>query len=178
VGCPLWWSGMTRPPSMWAILRNDLRDWARRPASLATLAVALAVVVLTPAGTVGHGTSLYRIVLGGPQVGLVGGRLVEGPEWTWFLINILFAVATLGFIDTSSAWVSLSLVRGVSRTKWAAARLVALALGGLIFLGLLVAAIGVSVVTGWRPGPLITRATAWDVWLWTLGVCVGNAELR
>ena len=72
-------------------------------------------------------------------------------------------------VDTASAWTRLTLVRGVSAWIWAGARLAALAVGGVGYLALLVAAMAVALVWG-HPGPLVRSGTLWDVGLWALGL--------
>ncbi|MHB1505329.1 MAG: hypothetical protein ACYCOS_03875 [Sulfobacillus sp.] len=161
---------MTREGQVLALLANDVRYWLSLPVFGACLLLAVGIVGLTLTGVGGGGVSLFRAVLGGPQVQILGGRLIEGPDWTWLLTGVLFVVASLGLVDTGPAWVGLTLARGVSRSRWAVARLVALALGALVFLAVLVGVIALAVVTGWRPGPLITSGTAWDLGLWGVGL--------
>jgi hypothetical protein len=158
------------PPSMWTLVVHDLRDWVGRPLVRWCVALAVVLVGITASAAGGHGASLFRAVLGGPVVGVLNGQIQEGPDWTWFLTSVLFVVASLGLIDTEPAWLGLTLVRGVSRSRWAIGRLGALAVGALSFLAVLVLLLGIAVATGWRPGPLLTGASVWDVGLWALGL--------
>ena len=98
----------------------------------------------------------------------VDGQLREGPGWTGFMMEVLFLVAGLSLLDTTSRWRDLTLIRGVPPWLWAAGRLGALAIGALGFLTLLMGVMELAVVTGWHSGPLVSPTTAWDVGLWAL----------
>jgi len=154
------------------LIAQDLRGWISRPVSWAWMAVAVVVLCATEAGLLAHGTpsSLFRSVLGGPHVVEQHGQLGEGPDWTWLTINVLFVIETLGASDNEAAWRRLILVRGVSRTQWAGARLATLMVGAAIFLVVLLLVLELTVVMGWQTGPVISAAAWWDVGLWALGL--------
>lgn len=161
---------MRLTPSLWRLLENDLRCWASQPASLWAAAISVGIVVLGISGAGAHGGPLFRSVLGGPQVAIIGGRLVESSEWVWFVTNVLFVVVTFGLVETGSGWTRLTVLRGASRTRWAAARLASSAAGALLFLTALLSAMAAAAVTGWQHHPLISPQTTWDVGLWGLGL--------
>jgi hypothetical protein len=129
--------------------------------------VCLVVVLAEPAGS--HASRL-GVVLGGPPVTVLAGRLQIGPPWTWLLLGLLFVVASVPLVQLDAAAISLTLVRGVSRRRWAAARLAAVAAGACAFLTLAVAVAAVTVFIGWRSGPLLTSRGAGDIGLWALGL--------
>ncbi|MCL8209306.1 MAG: hypothetical protein K6V97_14740 [Actinomycetia bacterium] len=161
---------MRRRPGVWALLLVDLQSWLTRPTFRVALALAVLVVVIALRGAPAQGAALFRTVLGGPAVGLMGGQLRTGPGWTGFVVGVLFLVACLGSVDTDPAWICLVLARGASRARWALARLLTLAVGAVLFFAVLVAVIGLAFAVGWRPGPFLSSATSWDFWLWPLGL--------
>lgn len=168
---------MMRGPSWRTLLANELRCYASRTESLGLVVFTLAIVAVTVRDGNGHGESIVRTVLGGPQVQMLGTHMVVGPGWTSFVIGVLYAVFSIGLLDVKAEWVGLTLVRGVTRTKWAGARLAAFAVAALAFLGVILALLGVATITGWWRGPMIGD-TAWDVGLWALGlVGVGWFEM-
>jgi hypothetical protein len=103
-------------------------------------------------------------------VAVFGDQLREGIDWTWLLLGLLFALVTLVLLDTDAGWIELTWVRGVSHTRWAVARLVALAVGALSYVAMLVLVLGVAVWSGWWPGPLFSGSTIWDMGCWALGL--------
>lgn len=153
--------------SLSALLKNDLISWGKRRTSAISVASAVFVVGM---GVMAVSTRapLFATVLGGPAIATVNGQLREGPDWTWFVTNALFVVTMLSLTDTRDAWVDLTLTRGITRTRWAMARLGALITGALIFMAALICVLEITILIGWRSNPLITSTTAWDLGMWTL----------
>lgn len=145
-----------------ALLGNDLRTWAQRATPWICLGIAMGTAGLALTGPPVH--SAFRQALGGPALTVVDGQFTVGPGWTWLLVGVLLVVAVASLVDTPAAWTRLTLVRGVTRRQWAAARLGALALGALLYLAALVATLAVLVLLG-HPGPLLDARTSWDVGL-------------
>jgi hypothetical protein len=157
-------------PRVWALMLVDLRSWLTRPEFSVALVLAVLVVVIALWGAPAHGASLFRTVMGGPVVGFVGDQLRAGPDWTWFVVGVLFLVGCLGSVDTNPAWIGLVLVRGTSPARWALARLLTLAVGAVLFFVVLAAVIWLAAATGWRHVPFLSARTSWDFWLWPLGL--------
>lgn len=159
--------------SLSALLRNDLISWAKRRTSALSIASAI-IVVGMGVMAVPTRSPLFTTVLGGPVVAVVNGKLREGTDWTWFVTNALFVTTTLNLTDARDAWVDLTLTRGIARVRWAAARLMALMTGALVFMATLVCLLGVTILIGWRNNPLFTSTTVWDLGMWVLSlVAVG-----
>jgi hypothetical protein len=152
------------------LVATHLRDWGRRPGAQWCLVLAGVVTVLAASGVESHDAGLFRAVLGGPTVVVVGHQLEEGPPWTWLIAVLLFGVAALTLVETDDAWTALALVRGVSRRRWAVTRLAALAVGACGYLAALVALLALVAGTGWRPGPIFQPPTLWDIVAWALAL--------
>ncbi len=145
---------------------NDLRSWAHHLPAWGCLVAAAAIVGLTLLGSGTH--SLFRQALGGPEVVVLGGQLHVGAGWTWLAVGTLFIMSLTVLLEVPSRWTQLTLVRGVSRRQWVAARLAALAAGAVVYLsGLLVVMAVVAVAD--QPRSLV-GGIGWDVGLWAVGL--------
>jgi hypothetical protein len=168
---------MMHSRASWALIKNELMCWAHRRSSFVVSMASIILLILSLMGEHAHQVPLFVAILGGPSVGVSYGHLGEARNgWTWFLINVFFAVSISGLIDSGSSWVRLTLIRDGSRLRWAAARLFSILLVALGFLAILVAVIALGVIGG-HSEPLITRSTLWEIGLWALGlICIGWCE--
>ena len=149
------------------LVRNDGRNWGAQTIPWVCLGIAAGVVVLTVSGPVLH--SLFRQGLGGPEVVFLGGQLRSAVGWTWFLVGTLFVVMATGVIDTADGWTDLAVARGVPRRRLAAARLVVLAVGSVVYAVALLATLAVVALLP-RSATFVQSADLWDVGVWVLGL--------
>lgn len=154
-------------PNIWsAALRTNLRTEFMRPLTAVCWALALAMAVAT-GGMDPRGT-LAGAVLAGPAVSIVQGHLMEGPNWTWLALSVLYLVSIMGLVAVDHAWLGLMLVRGLSRREWIMARLASLAVGAGTFVVSLVATLGIVALVG--SAPLLHWNMVWNLGLWVLGL--------
>jgi len=156
-----------RTPILW-VVALDVRAWASHSFPKVCLGTTLGIVLLTVRrGSAVH--SLFVQALGGPSVSLSGGQLVLGTDWTWLFTGALYLVAASVLVDIPESWTRLILVRQVTPSTWALARLQALAAGALTNMAILVATLAIVMVVG-RSEPLVRLPKLWDIGLWSLGL--------